>query len=64
MLALQHVAWKRRRAKAAEYAKRSHAPESKRVRDLNFMRDRLGWEFHYDRAARKYRCTKAPTPTL
>lgn len=34
------------------------------VRDLAFMRDRLGWEFHYDPSDRKFRCVKAPAPQL
>ncbi len=34
------------------------------VRDIAFMRDRLGWDIEYDSSARKYRLLKAPAPQL
>jgi hypothetical protein len=34
------------------------------VRDLAFLRDRLGWDFYYDPSLGKYRCIKAPEPQL
>lgn len=49
---------------AGEMARELETSRKTIVRDLDFMRDRLGWEFAYDHKAGKYRCTKAPTPTL
>ena len=33
-------------------------------RDLDFMRDRLGWGFFFSPASKRWVLTKAPTPVL
>jgi hypothetical protein len=34
------------------------------VRDLEFLRDRLGWDFDFDWAANTYKLRAAPEPML
>ena len=46
---------------AAEIAGEFETSRKTVVRDIAFMRERLGWSFEYDPSARKYRFISAPT---
>lgn len=49
---------------AGEVAKQLEVCRKTIVRDLAFMRERLGWEFQWDASAQRYLCTKKPSPQL
>ena len=45
-------------------ARRFEADPKTIDRDLVFMRDRLGWEFEFDRRSKSYKLRSAPKPVL
>lgn len=49
---------------AATVARRLELNQKTIVRDIDFMRDRLHWDFAWDSATQTYRLLSAPKPQL
>ena len=49
---------------AGEFARELECCRKTVVRDLEFLRDRLGYEFTFDHHAQRYRLISAPRPRL